>query len=319
MKLGILIRDTEYRKALVDKLASYDNDIFVNVIGETGGDTSDCLILTDIGPEEFDEKILSRIAMRTVFLSGSADDADAASDSDTYRRVFKYSGVESLLSEFVNAYSEWHGGGVRRTCSSKTIAVLSDSDSFASDKCRALARQIIYRRGGRVLLLSLGFINDYGRPESGRINRFARLMYAVRTGRGSAWDSFTYTDSYGVSSLMLPPGLNPAAYLEEDELRELIAGLSGGFDAVVMDTGTCLRQENLSVIKEAGGIVCFESGRRIPGFSEMIGRESGRDVISIRHTGESDEALAIDDCIRQIYGMDGYDNNKSSDSKQIRN
>lgn len=319
MRLGILIRDAEYRKALVEKLASYDNDIFVNIIGETGGDTSDCLILTDIPPDEFDEKILSRIAARTVFLTSSADDTDTEPDDNSYRKVFKYSGVESLLSEFVTAYSELHGTGGRRACSSKTIAVLSDSDSFSADRCRAIARQIIYRRGGRVLLVSLGYINDYGRPDSGRINRFARLMYAVRTGRGSAWDGFTYTDSYGVSSLMLPQGLNPMAYLAEEELRDLIAGLSSGYDAIVMDIGPCLRAENISVIKEAGSIVCFESGRRIPGFPEMIEKESGGDVISIRHTGETDEALAIDDCIRQIYGMDGYGNNKSSDSKQIRN
>ena len=31
MRIGILIRDTEYREALVQKLSTYDNNIFVNI------------------------------------------------------------------------------------------------------------------------------------------------------------------------------------------------------------------------------------------------------------------------------------------------
>ncbi len=320
MRLGILIRDAEYRKALVEKLSSYDNDIFVNVIGEDGGDSSNCLLLTDIRPGEFDEKLLRKILPRTMFLISSSNEGpeDTASyeedhieDEPDYHSVFKYSSVNSLLSELLVLYNEWHGDGYPKLFTARTIAVLSESDSFSSDKCRALARQIIYRRGGRVLLMSLGYINDYGLTEVDKVNRFARLMYAVRTGRGNSADNYTYTDTYGVSFLMLPQGINPIAYLNEAELKELVAGLSAGFDTIILDICTCLRNENRAIIRDADRVICLESGRRMPEFSGIAEKETGGRVMSIRLTGETDEALAIDDCIKYIYGTDDHGTNKS--------
>ena len=302
MRLGILIRDEEYRDALIDKLSTYDNDLYVNIIGRSKGDASDCLILTDICPEEFDKGILSKISDRTVFLSSSALSDD--SGDDTLRRVFKYSSVNSLLSELLIAYGEWRGNVSMRNYSARIIAVCSESDAFSADKAKALARQVIYRQGGRVLLMSLGYINDHGRSEDDKVNRFARLMYAIRTGRENASDSFTYTDSYGVSSLMLPAGMNPLAGLGEEELKGVISGLAGRFDTLILDIGTCFREENMSLIREADSIVCFVSGRRFPGLADMLSEVSPAKLSVIRLTGETDEALAMDDCIRQIYGKD---------------
>ena len=302
MRLGILIRDEEYRNALINKLSSYDNDLYVNIIGKNSGDASDCLILTDVAPEEFDRSILAGISARTVFLSSasSADDAGPGS----LRRVFKYSSVNSLLSELSYAYNEWRGNVSIRTYSARLVAVCGESDICSAEKAGALARQIIYRQGGRVLLMSLGYINDHGRNENDRINRFARMMYAIRTGRESASDSFTYTDSYGVSVLMLPEGVNPVAGLGGEELRSVITGLSGRFDTLILDIGTCFREENMTVMKEADSVVCFVNGRRFPGLAEMIKEVSPGKTSVIRLTGDTDEALAMDDCIRNIYGKD---------------
>ena len=227
-----------------------------------------------------------------------------AADGEAYRRVFKYGSVGSLLSELMLAYNEWRGNVSIRNYSGRIITVCSESDSYSADKAGALARQIVYRQGGKVLLMSLGFINDHGRNNDDRINRFARLMYAIRTGRESASDSFTYSDSYGVSCLMLPCGINPVAYLSGDELRDVIRALSGKFDTLILDAGTCLREENLAVMKESDNIVCFENGRRFPGLADAIGEKTDAAVTSIRMTGGTDEALALDDCIREIYGKD---------------
>ena len=302
MRLGILIRDEDYRDALIKRLSSYDNDLFVNIIGKSKGDAADCLILTDIRPEEFDKEVLSKISARTVFLSTSPEPAET--DDEAFRRVFKYGSVGTLLSELMLAYNEWRGNVSIRNYSGRIISVCSESDSFSADKAGALARQIIYRQGGRVLVMSLGYINDHGRNEDDRVNRFARLMYAIRTGRESASDSFTYTDSYGVSCLMLPCGINPVAYLGEDELKGVIRALSGRFDTLILDIGTCLRGENLAVMKESDSIVCFESGRRFPGLADALSEATNVKLTAIRLTGGTDEALALDDCIRQIYGKD---------------
>lgn len=302
MRLGILIRDAEYRDALIERLSSYDKDLFVNIIDRNSRDSEDCLILTDISPEEVDGSVLSKIAQRTVFLSTSAVDGEAA--SDTLRRVFKYSSVDALISDISLAYNEWRGNVSIRNYSARIIAVCSETDMYSAEKARSFARQVIYRHGGKVLLMSLGYINDYGRSEKDRMNRFARLMYTIRTGRHSASDSFTYTDSYGVSALMLPEGVNPAAYLCEEELKSVIGSLAGRFDTVILDIGTCFRDENMNVLREADGIICFMRGGRFPGLADIMEELSPEKVFTVRLTGDTDEALAMDDCIREIYGKD---------------
>lgn len=302
MRLGILIRDGEYRNALIEKLTYYDKDLFVNIIGRSKGDAADCIILTDIRPEEFEKDILSKISCRTVFLSASPVTENERCDD--LRSVFKYGGVTTLLSELMIADNEWRGNVGIRSYTGRIIAVCSESDVCSSEKASALARQIVYRQGGRVLLISLGYINDYGRNEDDRINRFARLMYMMRTGRESASESFTYTDSYGVSYLMLPSGINPVAFLNEDEIKGVVRALSGRFDSLVLDTGTCFREVNMALMKESDDIVCFETGRRFPGLAGVISGKAEKEVTTIKMTGETDEALAIDDCIRKIYGKE---------------
>ena len=74
MKIGILIRDAEYRDALAEKLSLYDNDLYVNIIDNSTKHTSDYLILTDIRPDEIDQKTLTAIKARTVFLIDTIND-----------------------------------------------------------------------------------------------------------------------------------------------------------------------------------------------------------------------------------------------------
>lgn len=298
MRLGILIRDREYRDALVERLSTYDNDIFVNIIGERDGDVTECLILTDIMPSEFETDLLDKLIPRIVFLYSSG------SCGKDYHSIFKYCSVNELVSELSIIYNEWHGSGIRKNHSSRIISVCSESDAYASDKCMSLARQIIYRHGGKVLVIGMGYINDYGFSESARINRFARLMYSVSKGRSSEYESYTYTDSYGVSALMIPPGQNPMAYLSEDELRMLISGLASQFSTLILDIGTCYRKENIMLIRESDSIVSFETGRRITGLAGIIGREASERIFSIRISGGTEEAVALDDCIKRIYGIE---------------
>ena len=71
MRIGIMIRDAEYRDALVQKLSSYDNNIFVNIISDNVKDASGSVILTDIPPSELENKVLTALKPRTVFIAGS--------------------------------------------------------------------------------------------------------------------------------------------------------------------------------------------------------------------------------------------------------
>lgn len=308
MRLGILIKDDEYREALVKKLSIYDNDLYVNVIDNSVKVTSDTLVLTDIRPEEIDPRTLKAIRTRTVFLTDTIK-----VDSLECYTAFKYGSVSGLISELSSVYSDWRGGGPGRDFSARLMAVCCESDAYSAARCSSLARQIIYRCGGKVLILSLGFINDYGFMDSDS-NTISKLLYSISTGHERSSDCFTYTDSYGVSALLMPPGRNPVAYLDVDELKTLVSGLAKRFDTIICDLGTCFRNENILLMKESDRIILYETGRRVLRIEEMIGKDTCNKLIRIKLTGEANEAIAIDDCIKEVFDNDNNGQFKSSNN-----
>ena len=312
MRLGILIKDAEYRDALAEKLSSNNNDILVNILDGSTKESSESLILTDVRPEDLDSDVLRSIKARTVFLSETA-----VIDHKDCHMFFKYDSVSKLISELSNTYNEWHGPGPGRNYMARIISVCCETDLYAASKCCSLARQIIYRQGGKVLILPVSYINDHGINDNDS-NILSRLLYSIHTGRERNSDSYTYTDSYGVSSLLLPCGRNPIAYLDGDELRSLSSGLSARFDTIICDVGTCYRSENISLIKDSDRIVFFETGRRSLSVRNILGFDPGEKLIRIRITGEADEVIAIDECIKRIYGIGDNDDDKSFDNKKIR-
>ena len=304
MRIGILLKDIEFRDALIDRLSSYNNNIYVKILDNTASDISDFLILTDITPDEIDRSLLDSISCRTVFMTRKMEhlssDNCCGSEHSEYHYIFKYSSVGNLISELSRVYSDWKGGS-GRSCSAKIISVCCESDSFSADKCISLARQIIYRCGGKVLIIPMSYINDYGLPDSEKSNSFARLMYSIRKGRTGSADSFTYTDCYGLSYLMIPPGQNPIAYLDEDEINTLINGTGRYFDTVILDIATAFRKENILLMNDSEYIVSFENGRRNTGLADMTGKGAADRLIRIRITGDTEEALAIDDSVKRIF------------------
>ncbi len=307
MQLGILINDSEYREALVERLSNYDNDLLVNVINGSEPFSRDSLILTDIDPSTLDKDLLAKLIPRTIFLTASFP--SDAKETD-YHRVFKFGRVADLLSEASFLYRDWHGIGYGRNHSAKIITAWFENDAASYDRSMALARQIVYRKGDRVLVIGLGFINDYGCDQACDINRFAKMMYSISTGRNDAAYGHTYIDSYGISALMLPKGRNPLAYLDEDELMDVIASMASMFDTLILDMGSCYRKQNLIISENSDSIVYFESGRRYIGLEKMFGKESLSRIIRVRHSGDIEDALAIDDLISQIYGRNGDDGDK---------
>ena len=299
MRLGILISDIEYRKALVSGIADYDGDIILDVINPGDDIESDALILTDAKPADLDRLLLNKIHERTVFLT-----ANNMSSNKLFKiyTCFKYSSISRLLAEISDIYQRWRGVENRSAVSSRIIAVCSDSDAFSHNSCSSLARQIIYRHGGNVIIVPLGYINEEGMDYNGDINRFARLMYMVESGRDTDRTSITYTDTYGISRLMLPQGRNPIAYLEDEDLGKLILYISTLFESVILDIAGCYRKENLNVIRNAHSALVFETGRRRLDFREILGSEM-KNCRVIKLSEESDEAFAVDEYVKELYGV----------------
>ena len=309
MRLGLLIRDAEYRDALVHKLSSYDNDIFVNIIGNNVKEASGSVILTDIPPKELDSKVLNALKPRTVFLISSEKE-----DGEECNTIFKFCSIPEMISELSIVYNRWHGMGLGIDHSAKLITVCSESDSYSSERCRALAGQIIYSHGGSVLILPLSYINDYGVNDKVRVNSLSRLLYSIQCGRENGLEGVTYSDSYGVSSLLLGKGRNPVAYLDEDELRTLIFGLSKQYDTIIADTASCFRPENIEVMKESENIVLFERGRRVTGIEEILGEDTMRKLIRIKLTGGTEDVITMDECLKKIFGAGGDESIKGRNS-----
>lgn len=92
MKLDLLLRDTEYRDALVKRISNYDNDIFVNIMDGSEKSTSGSLVLTDVKPSELEEGVIDAIRDRTVFLT----DTEVQVPDDCYG-LFKYADRKSVV------------------------------------------------------------------------------------------------------------------------------------------------------------------------------------------------------------------------------
>lgn len=313
MRLGIMIRDTEYRDALLGKLSAYDNDIYVNIITNNVKDASGCVILTDIPPSSLENKVLSALKPRTVFIISSEKE-----NRDDCFTVFKFSSIPEIISELSVVYNRWRGIGLVRDHTARLITVCCESDSYSAERCRTLAGQIIYSHGGSVLILPLSYINDHGVNDEVRSNSLSRILYSIQCGRERGLEGVTYTDSYGVSSLLLSRGRNPVAYLDEEELKLLIFGLSKKYDTIIADAATCFRDENIMLMKGSENIVFFERGRRVTGIEEMLGKETAEKLIRVKLTGGTEDVIAMDDCLKRIFGIKGNESIKGGNSKEVR-
>ena len=309
MRLGVMIRDKDYRDALVQKLSTYDNDIFVNIIGSNVKDASGSVILTDIPPSDLENKVLTALKPRTVFIT----DSDNESREDCYT-IFKFSSIPEMISELSLVYNRWHGNGPGMDHSARLITVCCESDADSAERCRALAGQIIYSHGGSVLILPLSYINDYGVNETLKSNSLSRLLYSIQSGRKSSLEGVTYTDSYGVSSLLLSKGHNPVAYLDEDELRTLIFGLSKKYDTIIADVASCFRNENIVLMRESERTVFFERGRRVTGIEEMLNDGYREKLIRVKLKGGTEDVIAMDDCLKKIFGTGSNESIKVGNS-----
>ena len=314
MRLGIMIRDTEYRDALIQKLSTYDNNIFVNIINGNIQDAKGSVILTDVPPGGLEKKVMNALKPRTVFII----DSDKEKRDGCYT-VFKFSSIPEIISELSLVYNHWHGLGPGIDRTARLIIVFSESDSYSAERCRALAGQIIYSHGGSVLILPLSYINDHGVDYPLRSNSLSRLLYSIQCGRERGLEGITYTDSYGVSSLLLSNGRNPVAYLDDEELSTLVSGLSKKFDTIIADAASCFREENIALMKDSEKIVFFERGRRETGIEEIVDEDSREKLIRIKLTDGTEDVIAMDDCMKQIFGTGNYESIKSRNSKEVRN
>jgi len=303
MRLKLIIRDKEYRDALIEKIAESDMNIFAEVgNGTVSAGMQGELIVTDVSPENISDDVLKKICGKTVFLTPLPTGGGISDDG--INRIFKYCGIKRMLSDISLIYHDVTGIPSARPGLAGVFAVCADADGFTEAECRMLARQIVFRKGGSVLIIPLGYVNSYGLTGEADKSRFMRLMYQIATGRDFNSDGYIETDSCGVSFLRLPRGLNPIAYLGEEELISLTDGMSVRFDTIILDAGACYRDGNLRLIREADNIVMIKGSRCVMSAEDIAAGDEAvyEKIREISISADTDYELAMDDYVRDLYG-----------------
>ena len=238
MKLKLVLRDVEYRKALMKALGRASGELYL----ETGRDFRQddrTMILTDV----------VRDYPGNGFICLSPDRSGSQQEGSGPYTLFKYEKISVLLSQIRFCYYLWTGEGEMPAGTQQLTAICCDGrPERCTDYAKALARELIYRKGGKVLLLSMSYVNSYGVTGTEDGNTLRRLLYYLEKGRDIPIDSFFVRDRYDLYTFRAPYGRNPIAYMAEEELLELLRNLAERFDTVLLDFGNCYSPANLKAL-----------------------------------------------------------------------
>ncbi len=313
MRLAFLMRDTEYRDALLEMISEADRNIYleIGIDSITSSIKNKTMLVTDLSPDEIEEETLLKIKDRTVFIS-SASRSDSEEDL-IYNTIFKYESLSMNLSNITAAYYKWCGEGIPDTGLSKVFAVCGESDSFTGLTSSSLARQVIFHHGGSVLVLPMGSINDYGLEDLKDAGKFNRLMYYVDSDTDYEIGEFIRKDSYGINYLLMPNGINPISYLKSKDILELISSLSRKFETLIIDIGSSYSKTNIMMLRSSDNVVIVRSQQRKFDPGKLLPDDAvlGRDYIQVDISKDKESELSIDSYLMKIYGTEVEANNVS--------
>lgn len=320
MRVRLIIQDEDYRKAMIDIISHSDKDVYLEIgnVGTLGKIDDSTLVLTDVAPEKCCFDGLKNRFKRVVFLTSDIKDELDPEKVDDYQRLFKYKSISSILSDVEHINYQLTGE------SSSSFGLVGRVYAVCSDKAdgkyaKSLARQVLFRRGGNILILSLKYVNEYGTSDEPNRSRFSRLMYYMDIGKDYPIEAFTYNDSYGISYLRLPIGINPMAYVSTDELEDIIRHLSHkNYDTLILDIGDSYSEVNIRQINKADNIVWFKDDRSSFSVSEILVENSIKDRVKEIHICNPDEdiELTIDDYVRKIYEAEESEENEQKRSNK---
>lgn len=324
MRVRLIIEDEEYRNAFIESISLHDIDVYVEVgsvssIKDIGKET---LILTDLPPQRFDYSVIKDYLKRVVFLTNNPGDAYRNDIKGKCQKIFKYSGIGNIFADLEQIKYMWIGDREKiYGLKTKVFSVCSDKSDDIAELCIALARQIIFRKGGSVLVISLKYINEYGGKNETDRSRFARLMYYLDIGREYPTDSFIYKDNYGISYLRLSKGMNPMAYYTSNELFRIIRDITANkFDAVILDVGNSFSEANIRIINKSDSVIYFCNDSLQFDINEIYIEADMPEKVKIIQIGKAvnDLNLEIDDYVMEVYRIrENEDYDEKNDNKKV--
>lgn len=307
MKIRLIIKDLEYCLAFRNNITSADKDIMVEISkgGKLNGIDSKTIIVTDVDPKRVDKRLINQ----TVFLTKDQNDTGEKLEGK-YRKIFKYLRTSKILSFIEETYCDITGRVERiNSGTSRVFAVCSDSNSCNAILCKTLARQIVYRHGGEILILPLRYINEYFDPNEKDNNRLSKLLYYLKSGKECPLEGYLYRDNYGINYLCMGKGINPISKLELDELVSLIKVFcKDKFDTVILDIGDCFSDINNEVISKSDNIILLRKDATLNLEDVFVDEETRKRASSIElYDNEKDLELLIDDYIDDVYKLGDLD------------
>lgn len=321
MRINLIIRDKEYARAMAEVISETGKDVFVE-LGPPPNDLADNdnIIITDADARELSSTDYSNI----IFLTKNRNDRLLDDNEGKPIKIFKYSSINSILSDIEHIHYLLSGNkDISNGLLSRVFAVCSDGYSRTNTLAMALARQILYRRGGDMIIISMEYVNNYPCQYESDRSRFSRWMYYMDIKRNYSIDEFITTDSYGISYLRLPSGLNPVAYMNLDEATNLIEELCRKkFETVILDIGNNYSELNVRLINKSDHILYFVGDTAKLDINEVLveqGIETKLQTIAINDKLKEIE-LVIDEYVAKLYGdKEGeLSNEQESNSKKIQ-
>lgn len=308
MRLRLIISDADYRQAMTAVIADTDKDIYAEIADDIYDRNimENTIIITDLPDESIDRAFMQVNKDRIIFLTSDQKDRLHRDDESTIHRLFKYNSISNILADVSQINYWWTGESTASTGTARLYAVISDAADISKSVTQALARQIMFRHGSELLVISLSYLNEYAASDETDRSKFARLMYYMDIGRDYSIDSFTYTDSYGIKYLRLPRGLNPLAYFDEKTLDRFVNEMcQKHFATVILDIATTYRNANKRLLNMADNIIFVRTEEDKLDPRTLSEKEEVLHRMSVLPLGESNGIeLRIDDYVKKIYGVE---------------
>lgn len=292
MKIRLILNDKEYLEAFKDIALRTDDNLFIEVGNQGNNSKERVVVITDYAPEELHADDYSNI----VFLSDNPGDRLENFKADTPLRLFKYNSLSSILADIhqINfVLSSSHG---------RSYDVLSDifavaTDSFgiqSSEVTKIIARQILFHNSEKILIISLKAVNEYGKSDEGDRSRFTRLRYYQEIDRAYSIEQFVYKDNYGIYYLRLPDGLNPIAFMSNENIEDFIRMLSyDGFSTIILDIGNELNMKNIEIAKKSDRIIFYSENREMKVLDDCQLENESRKKLDILNLNISDDRMEL--------------------------
>lgn len=305
MKLRLVMRDAEYQTALIKSLYEFNQDLFIEV-GEFQNIEDDILIVTDYNPRKFNIDILKEHRGGVVFMSKREIPDSLKKREVGPFFVFKYSGVENIMTCLNLAYSLWMGEINPSEKKYETISIFSDCDDKRTGYIsEILSRHIVYRKGLKTVIIPLTFTNNHASSYKGDRREFLRIMYYIEAKRLLSRETFFRKDGYDVEYLRIPPGINYIAGLEIDRLNKIIDFLGENyFDVIILDIGTAYTDLGMSAIEESKFAIWVHGAGSEEIFKDIT-KVKNNNIFKVDWESGVDRAeLISDDIVMQIFDKD---------------